>query len=87
MARELRLETDAARALRAWIKRNYPKGGVPRFCEEQKLDRIAVQRALNGEVRRISVDFALAIFEATKGAIKVAGWRSSTGKAPVSAAA
>jgi len=81
MGRELRLVTDAARELRAWIKRKYPTGGVPRFCEEKELDRIAVQRALNGEIKRISVDFAFEIQAATGGTIKAQGWRSETGRA------
>lgn len=94
MAREILYETDGARALRGWIARRYPKGGVPRFCDEtpegaprkKRMDRIAVQRALNGEVRRISVDFAYMIEAATGGAVKWQLWLSSTAQAKKKAA-
>ncbi len=63
--------TDGGRELRAWLDR---KGvSVPRFCELNRLDRIQVQRVLNGERwQRITVDFADAIFRATGGDVD---WR------------
>lgn len=68
--------TDGARALRAYLKRIGKS--VPVFCEEHNLDRIAVQRALNGERQRISVDFAKAIHRATDGNIAWDSWTSDT---------
>lgn len=72
--------TDGGRKLRAYIDKNYVKGGVPRFCEENEIDRISVQRALNGERQRISVDLATQIEKATAGAVQVQSWASWTGR-------
>lgn len=44
------------------------------FCAQKGLDRIAVQRAVNGERRRYTVDFALEIEAATEGAVPVKSW-------------
>ena len=38
---------------------------VPAFCEQNRLDRFKVQRALNGTARRVDVEFARAIELAT----------------------
>lgn len=73
---DLRYVTDGARALRAYL-RDIGQS-VPSFCEEHELDRIMVQRALNGERRRISVDFAAAIERATGGRVPWIRWRSET---------
>jgi hypothetical protein len=71
MADERRV-TDGGRDLRVWLDR---KGiSVPRFCEENDLERIQVQRVLNGERwQRITVDFAHSIETATDGDVS---WRS-----------
>lgn len=73
--------TDGARDLRAWLTE---KGmSVPDFCEKHGLDRIQVQRALNGERwKRITVDFAFAISRATDGEVVWDRWRSTTGRTP-----
>lgn len=43
---------------------------VPDFCEKHDLDRIQVQRVLNGDRwRRITVDFAYSIQQATSGRV------------------
>lgn len=68
--------TNGARALRAYI--DAAGISVPTFCEQHQLDRIMVQRAMNGDRKRISVDFALKIEAATKGAVKVAMWSTDT---------
>jgi len=49
------------------------------FCERHQLDRIAVQRAVNGDRKRISVDFACAMEDATGGEIPVRLWRKPEG--------
>ena len=71
--RNARRITDGGKALRAFLD---DRGiSVPNFCEAQRppLDRIQVQRVLNGERwQRISVDFADAVSRATKGAVD---WR------------
>ncbi len=61
--------TDGGRDLRAYLTEH--KVSVPDFCEKHGLDRIQVQRVLNGERwKRVSVDFANSIERATKGAIR-----------------
>lgn len=72
--------TDGARDLRAYLDR--VGLSVPKFCEANKLERISVQRALNGERRRISVDFAWDIQVATGGEVQWDRWHSSTARAP-----
>jgi hypothetical protein len=74
-----RLVTDGARALRAYLTRI--EQSVPDFCEEHDLDRIQVQRALNGERQKISVDFAEAIEKATDGKVRWNQWTRRTAKA------
>ncbi len=60
---------------------------VPAWCEEHGLDRIRIQRIVNGERwRRITADMAFAIERATKGKVKAAWFQSSTA-VPVSSAA
>lgn len=71
-----RKKTDGARALRRHIDRLGVS--VPDWCEEHGLDRIMVQRALNGERDRFSVDFAYAVEQATRGEVKMPMWRSAT---------
>jgi hypothetical protein len=71
-----RYVTNGARLLRAWLHET--QTSIPVFAEVHGLDRIMVQRAINGERRRISVDLALAIELATKGAVPVAEWASAT---------
>lgn len=52
---------------------------VPDFCEKHSLDRIQVQRVLNGERwKRISVEFADAIERATDGRIQYRQFLPST---------
>lgn len=60
--------TDGGRLLRAYLTEH--KISVPDFCEKHGLDRIQVQRVLNGERwKRVTVDFADSIERATTGAI------------------
>ncbi len=52
---------------------------VPAFCEHHKLDRIQVQRVMNGERwKRINVEFANAIEKATGGRIPYTAFLPST---------
>lgn len=74
-----RAPTDGARALRRYL--DDEGKSVPVFCEEHDLDRIQVQRAMNGERRRISVDFAHAIERATANSVEWWRWLSRTGRA------
>ena len=62
----------AARALLAYIRKHF--GTIPAFCEAAGLDRHKVQNAINGKAKRIDVAFAMAIEEATSGAVKAAWW-------------
>lgn len=68
--------TDGSRTLRTWLDNH--DLSVSAFCREHELDRIMVQRALKGDRRRISVDFALRIERATSGAVPMALWSSDT---------
>lgn len=70
------LVPDGARALRAYLEKN--NISVPTFCEQAGLDRIQVQKALNGVTQRISVDLATSIERATNGVILASSWRSDT---------
>jgi len=47
---------------------------VPEFAEKHGFCRIQLQRALKGERKKISVDFALAIEQATNNAVPIASW-------------
>jgi hypothetical protein len=77
--------TDGARDLRAYLTEI--DQSVPDFCDEHGLDRIQVQRVMNGERwRRITVDFAFAILTATKGRVQWTRWLSKTGRIVKSAA-
>lgn len=63
-----------AEQLESYIRRH--SGSIPRFCEEHRLDRIKVQRAINGDIQRIDVDFAFDIEHATDGIVPADSWCS-----------
>lgn len=65
----------AAQELLAYIRKHHDKGKLPAFCEKHGLDRLKVQRAINGDLTRIDVDFAFAVEDATGGEVKAEGWR------------
>src|SRR6478672_3110459 len=70
--------TEGARLLRPWLR---ARGlNIPSFCEAKGLDRIQLQRAMRGAQKRFSVDFALAIFRATDGAVPLEAWASETAR-------
>ncbi len=72
--------TDGGRDLRAYLTEQ--KISVPDFCEKHGLDRIQVQRVLNGERwKRVTVDFANSIEKATDGAIPYTSFLPSTATA------
>lgn len=71
-----RSTTAGARELRAYLSANGVS--ITRFCEANGLDRIQVQRVLNGERTRISVDFARNVERATSGAVAWHLWSSET---------
>lgn len=47
---------------------------IPAFADRHDFCRIQIQRAIKGERKKISVDFALAIQRATGGAVPMAAW-------------
>lgn len=49
---------------------------IPDFCESHGLFRQKVEKAIKGDLKRIDVDFALAIQRATDGAVVVEDWES-----------
>lgn len=64
--------TGGAEDLRAYLDAR--SLSITRFCDEHELDRIEVQRHLRGLRDRVSVDFAVSVRDATKGAVKVERW-------------
>lgn len=66
------VKPPACDLLLAYIRRRY--GSIPAFSEANELDRIKVQRAINGEIQRIDVEFAVAVEDATEGEVKPADW-------------
>ncbi len=74
--------TDGGRDLRAYLTEI--KVSVPDFCEKHGLDRIQVQRILNGERwKRVTVEFAHSIERATDGRISYTQFLPETAtKAP-----
>jgi len=73
--------TDGGRDLREYL--TLKKISVPTFCEQQGLNRIQIQRVLNGErYQRISVDLAFAIEDATRGGVKARRFLSRTAQLP-----
>jgi len=67
--------TEGAKDLRVWLDKHGVS--VPTFCEQHDLDRIEVQRCMNGERQRIAVNFAKAIEDATGGDVKIVRWAHS----------
>jgi hypothetical protein len=80
VSRQVRRVTDGGRELRAWLDEKAIS--VPRFCDQHELERVTVQRALNGELKRVSVDLAFAIKQATRGAVAIEAWLSATARPP-----
>jgi hypothetical protein len=68
--------TDGARRLLAWLDEHGIS--IPDFCEAHGLPRIVTQRALNGQRRRFTVDFACMVETATGGSIKCEEWSTTT---------
>lgn len=82
MAKEDVRITAGGLALRAHVSKLGVS--VPDFCETHGLDRIQVQRVMNGDRwRRITVDFAWSIHRATKGAVPWTTFLSRTARARV----
>jgi len=76
--------TDGGRLLRAHLR--MLGISVPDFCEKHGLDRIQVQRVLNGErYKRITVEFAHAIERASDGAIPYTAFLPSTALSAIEA--
>lgn len=73
--------TDGGRELRTYLDRI--ETSVPDWCEEHGIDRIQVQRVLNGERwQRIPVDFAKLIQDATTGVVRWESFLSCTAAKP-----
>lgn len=71
--------TEGARLLTKWIKEN--GGNFAKFAYDAGIERIQVLRVIHGKRwQRITVDFALAVREATGGKIPIESWRSSTAR-------
>lgn len=68
--------TLGARKLRRLMKMH--RISAQQFGSIAGVNRITLHNALNGATRLISVDFALAVRRASKGAIKAEDWASET---------
>lgn len=76
MANERKV-TEGGRELLLFIQKR--KLTIGAWCELHSLDRITVQRLINGDrFRQIPVDTAYAIQRATKGAVRTDMFRSAT---------
>ncbi len=58
--------------LLSYIRANYRT--IPAFCEAHSLDRVSVQRAIRGEIRRFEIELAGQIETATKGYVAKEEW-------------
>lgn len=65
-------DVPAAAKLLEYIREN--EGTIPRFAEVHGLDRVKVQKAINGTLKRVDVAFAIACRRATGGAVAVEDW-------------
>lgn len=63
-------------ALRSYLTRN--NLSITRFCAQSGIDRIATQHVLNGKRKRISVDYAKAVSDATHGEVPMPLWASAS---------
>jgi hypothetical protein len=63
---------EGSRKLLAHVREHY--SSIPAFAEAHGLERQKVERAIDGRLQRVDVDFAAAIQAATKGAIEIADW-------------
>lgn len=64
--------SEGVRAARAHIKRT--NESIPKFCEKHGLDRLQLQRILDGRQKRVSVEFAAAFEKASNGEVELALW-------------
>jgi len=67
--------TEGAKLLRAHI--TLSGLSIPDWCDKHAVPRITLQRVVNGDRLRISVDFAIAVEKATGGAVPVRAWAST----------
>ena len=67
--------TEGAKLLRAHI--TLSGLNIPDWCDKHGVERITLQRVVNGDRLRISVDFALTIEKVTRGAVPVSAWAST----------
>lgn len=73
-------QTRGALLLSRFLKKNGFSHDA--FAKIAGLDRVQITRALGGKRwARISVDFAIAVRDATKGLIPIEAWRSETARA------
>jgi hypothetical protein len=63
---------EGSRKLLAHVREHY--SSIPAFAEAHGLERQKVERAIDGRLQRVDVDFAAAIQAATKGTIEIADW-------------
>ena len=62
----------AAQALLAHIREQH--GTIPAFATAKGVDRLKVQKVINGSIKRVDVNFALEIERATDGKVPMPWW-------------
>lgn len=72
MARSTDPPLPGADKLARWLKRN--RLSITKFAAQHDMDRIQVQRLLNGERQRVSVTMAARIEHATSGEVPWSSW-------------
>jgi len=70
--------TRGALMLDAWLTLHAVP--VPDFAEKHGINRLALQRAMNGTYAKINVELAVAIERATKGDVPVEAWCRAAAK-------
>lgn len=66
-------DQPAPAALLAHIRAS-EHASIPAFCEAKGLDRLKVQKAINGKIKWMDLKFAFEIEKATDGAVAASSW-------------
>ena len=63
---------EGAHLLRQFLDAN--KLSIPKFADAHGVNRLVLQKLMNGAVKRVSVDVAWAIQEGTLGSVPMQSW-------------
>jgi hypothetical protein len=65
---------EGARLLRKFLDAR--RLSIPKFADAHGVNRLVLQKLMNGAVKRVSVDVAYAIERATDGGVPMESWRA-----------